>query len=174
MASTFSQQLRYLRKNEPALYESVSKAYRKCLIESNLAPYMVQPDAKAAETPVEKTEIKQTNTKEMDNLMDKVHAMVGVNENKKEGSEIFDMTKDDVEQVQPDPQQQAELFGETSSNESSIDSRDNDEPTEDDNTEELTDFDIDNLFSDDSENNTESETSPDELVDLDIDNLFET
>ena len=111
--STFNQQLRYLKRNEPSLYESISKAYRKCLMESNLAPQTPPTNNEAAKTEPEKTEINQTNTKGVNNLMDKVHSMVGVNENKKEGTEIFDNKGDDIETVQPDPQQQAELFGQT-------------------------------------------------------------
>lgn len=112
MASTFSQQLRYIKRHDPSLYESVSKAYRKCLMESNLAPDMAQTNDEAAETPIEEKEIKQTRTKGVNDLMSRVHAMVGVNENKKEGEEIFDTKDDDVDTVQPDPQQQADLFGE--------------------------------------------------------------
>lgn len=150
MASTFSQQLRYLKRHEPALYESISKVYRKCLMESNLAPEMAQTDAEAAETPVEKTEIKQTRTKGVDDLMDKVHAMVGVNENKKEGDEIFDAKKDDVETVQPDPQQQADLFGIDNGSQETA-------PTE-----ELSDMDLENLFTDEEQTDTGTEQTAEE------------
>lgn len=145
MASTFSQQLRYLKRHEPALYESISKVYRKCLMESNLAPEMAQTDEEAAETTAEKTEIKQTRTKGVDDLMDKVHAMVGVNENKKEGDEIFDAKKDDVETVQPDPQQQADLFGIDNGSQETAQ------------TEELSDMDLENLFTDDGQTDTGTE-----------------
>lgn len=195
MPSTFSQQLRYLRTHEPALYESISKVYRKCLMESNLAPDMATPDEEAAKTPVEKTEIKQTNTKGMDSLMDKVHAMVGVNENKKEGEDIFDTKDDDIETVKPDPQQQAELFGETPPAEGG----DNGvpaatPPAEETPTEELPDMDLGNLFADEgttepATENTETEPpteeppaepnaepaqqpETEELGDLDYGNLF--
>lgn len=150
MASTFSQQLRYLKRHEPALYESISKVYRKCLMESNLAPEMAQTDDEAAETPVEKTEIKQTRTKGVDDLMDKVHAMVGVNENKKEGDEIFDAKKDDVETVQPDPQQQADLFGMDNGSQEAA-------PTE-----ELSDMDLENLFTDEEQTDTGTEQPAEE------------
>lgn len=150
MASTFSQQLRYLKSHEPALYESISKVYRKCLMESNLAPEMTQTDDEAAETPVEKTEIKQTRTKGVDDLMDKVHAMVGVNENKKEGDEIFDAKKDDVETVQPDPQQQADLFGIDNGSQETA-------PTE-----ELSDMDLENLFTDEEQTDTGTEQPAEE------------
>ena len=150
MASTFSQQLRYLKRHEPALYESISKVYRKCLMESNLAPEMAQTDDEAAETPVEKTEIKQTRTKGVDDLMDKVHAMVGVNENKKEGDEIFDAKKDDVETVQPDPQQQADLFGIDNGSQETA-------PTE-----ELSDMDLENLFTDEEQTDTGTEQTAEE------------
>ena len=150
MSSTFSQQLRYLKRHEPALYESISKVYRKCLMESNLAPEMAQTDDEAAETPVEKTEIKQTRTKGVDDLMDKVHAMVGVNENKKEGDEIFDAKKDDVETVQPDPQQQADLFGIDNGSQEAA-------PTE-----ELSDMDLENLFTDEEQTDTGTEQPAEE------------
>lgn len=150
MASTFSQQLRYLKRHEPALYESISKVYRKCLMESNLAPEMAQTDDEAAETPVEKTEIKQTRTKGVDDLMDKVHAMVGVNENKKEGDEIFDTKTDDVETVQPDPQQQADLFGIDNGSQETA-------PTE-----ELSDMDLENLFTDEEQTDTGTEQTAEE------------
>jgi len=183
MASTFSQQLRYLKRHEPALYESISKVYRKCLMESNLAPEMTQTDDEAAETPVEKTEIKQTRTKGVDDLMDKVHAMVGVNENKKEGDEIFDAKKDEVETVQPDPQQQADLFGIDNGSQETA-------PTE-----ELSDMDLENLFTDEEQTDTgteqpaeeaptteeptaepatdqSQETGQEDVGDIDFDNLF--
>lgn len=180
MASTFSQQLRYLKRHEPALYESISKVYRKCLMESNLAPEMVQTDDEAAETPVEKTEIKQTRTKGVDDLMDKVHAMVGVNENKKEGDEIFDAKKDEVETVQPDPQQQADLFGMDNGSQEAA-------PTD-----ELSDMDLENLFTDEEQPAEEAptteeppaepapepatdqsqETGQEDVGDFDFDNLF--
>lgn len=147
MASTFSQQLRYLKRHEPALYESISKVYRKCLMESNLGPEMAQTDDEAAETPVEKTEIKQTRTKGVDDLMDKVHAMVGVNENKKEGDEIFDAKKDEVETVQPDPQQQADLFGMDNGSQEAA-------PTD-----ELSDMDLENLFTDEEQPAEEAPTT---------------
>lgn len=185
MAATFSQQLRYLKKHEPALYESISKVYRKCLMESDLGPAVAQPDDaaqtddEAAETPAEKTEIKQTSTKGVDNLMDKIHDMVGVNDKKKEGEEIFDLKKDDdVETVKPDPQQQADLFGETPPEENTNTSVPAEEPLTDD----LGELDMDNLFTDEGTNepateNTETEQSsdvqlPDDLGDLDMDNLF--
>ena len=205
MAATFSQQLRYLKKHEPALYESISKVYRKCLMESNLGPAVAQhddaaqTDAEAAETPVEKTEVKQTSTKGVDNLMDKIHDMVGVNTKKKEGEEIFDLKKDDdVETVQPDPQQQADLFGETPE-----ENTDTSVPAEEPLPDDLGDLDMDNLFTDDgttetATENTEAEqpaeetstetTEPttetpneteqpqtsdeDDLGDIDFDNLF--
>ena len=183
MPATFSQQLRYLRRNEPSLYEAISKEYRKCLMESNLAPQMNQTDAEAAETPIEKTEIKQNNTKGVDDLMSKVHAMVGVNESKKEGEEIFDLKKDDIETVRPDPQQQAELLGEEPpvelaaselvpetppeapvSNEVAPAAPADDVPVEDPG-----EFDLDNFFSDSTDDTaaqplgeSETETPPEE------------
>gem|GEM_PF-5492419 len=119
-------------------------------MESNLAPEMAQTDAEAAETPAEKTEIKQTRTKGVDDLMDKVHAMVGVNENKKEGDEIFDAKKDDVETVQPDPQQQADLFGIDNGSQETA-------PTE-----ELSDMDLENLFTDEEQTDTGTEQPAEE------------
>jgi len=186
MLATFSQQLRYLRRNEPSLYESISKAYRKCLMESNLAPQMSQTDDEAAETPVEKTEIKQNSTKGVDDLMSKVHAMVGVNETKKEGDEIFDLKKDDVETVKPDPQQQADLFGEVP------DETPNDEfvpevPMEPANTEMPSENPpaetaSDNLVSEEPpaegvtnepvEDNTTEDSSVDDIDEFDLDHLF--
>lgn len=187
MPATFSQQLRYLRRNEPSLYESISKAYRKCLMESNLAPEMSQTDDEAAETPIEKTEIKQSNTKGVDDLMSKVHAMVGVNETKKEGEEIFDLHKDDVETVKPDPEQQADLLGQTPPTE---------EPTIPESTpaetptEESEEFDFGNFFPEDTENTQPNEQPAEEPVaapaeeppaettnetgggDIDLDNFF--
>lgn len=186
MQATFSQQLRYLRRNEPSLYESISKAYRKCLMESNLAPQMSQTDDEAAETPVEKTEIKQNSTKGVDDLMSKVHAMVGVNETKKEGDEIFDMKKDDVETVKPDPQQQADLFGEvpdeTSNNEfvpeAPMEPANTEMPSENPPTETASD----NLVSEEPpaeggtnepvEDNTTKESSVDDIDEFDLDHLF--
>lgn len=147
MASTFTQQLRYIRTHEPSLYEAISKAYRKCLTESNLAPQMSQPNDEAAKTAVERTEIKQTGTKGVRDLMAKVHAMVGVNENKKEGSDIFDLTEDDTETVQPIPQQQDELFG-VSTSEGTLD----DAESQSDTTDEL---DLGTLFSDESDENAD-------------------
>lgn len=187
MASTFSQQLRYLKRHEPSLYESVSKAYRKCLMESNLAPYMAQTDDEAAETPVEENEIKQTRTKGVNDLMSKVHAMVGVNENKKEGEEIFDTKDDDVETVQPDPQQQAELFGEAppSPPPPADNSVPEAAPTEEAPADDLFDYpddlNLDNLFGEDTQSDTVTEepaedqtqqTDQDETVDLNMDNMF--
>ena len=186
MLATFSQQLRYLRRNEPSLYESISKAYRKCLMESNLAPQMSQTDDEAAETPVEKTEIKQNSTKGVDDLMSKVHAMVGVNETKKEGDEIFDLKKDDVETVKPDPQQQADLFGEVP-DETSNDEFVPEVPMEPANTEmpsenPPTETASDNLVSEEppaeggtnepAEDNTTEDSSVDDLDEFDLDHLF--
>lgn len=186
MLATFSQQLRYLRRNEPSLYESISKAYRKCLMESNLAPQMSQTDDEAAETPVEKTEIKQTSTKGVDDLMSKVHAMVGVNETKKEGDEIFDLKKDDVETVKPDPQQQADLFGEVP-DETSNDEFVPEVPMEPANTEmpsenPPTETASDNMVSEEPhaeggtnepvEDNTTEDSSVDDIDEFDLDHLF--
>jgi hypothetical protein len=186
MLATFSQQLRYLRRNEPSLYESISKAYRKCLMESNLAPQMSQTDDEAAETPVEKTEIKQNSTKGVDDLMSKVHAMVGVNETKKEGDEIFDLKKDDVETVKPDPQQQADLFGEVP-DETSNDEFVPEVPMEPANTEmpsenPPTETASDNLVSEEppaeggtnepAEDNTTEDSSVDDIDEFDLDHLF--
>ncbi len=186
MLATFSQQLRYLRRNEPSLYESISKAYRKCLMESNLAPQMSRTDDEAAETPVEKTEIKQNSTKGVDDLMSKVHAMVGVNETKKEGDEIFDLKKDDVETVKPDPQQQADLFGEVP-DETSNDEFVPEVPMEPANTEmpsenPPTETASDNLVSEEppaeggtnepAEDNTTEDSSVDDLDEFDLDHLF--
>lgn len=195
MASTFSQQLRYLKRHEPSLYESVSKAYRKCLMESNLAPDMAQTDNEAAETPVEENEIKQTSTKGVNDLMSKVHAMVGVNENKKEGEEIFDNKDDDVETVQPDPQQQAELFGQETGQETpNPPPADNgvpeaapteEAPAEEAPTEEQFDYpddlNLDNLFGEDTQSDTGTEepaedqtqqTDQGDTGDLDMNNLL--
>lgn len=186
MLATFSQQLRYLRRNEPSLYESISKAYRKCLMESNLAPQMSQTDDEAAETPVEKTEIKQNSTKGVDDLMSKVHAMVGVNETKKEGDEIFDLKKDDVETVKPDPQQQADLFGEVP-DETSNDEFVPEVPMEPANTEmpsenPPTETASDNMVSEEPhaeggtnepvEDNTTEDSSVDDIDEFDLDHLF--
>lgn len=147
MPATFSQQLRYLRRNEPSLYESISKAYRKCLMESNLAPQMNQTDDEAAETPIEKDEIKQTNTKGVNDLMSKVHAMVGQNMDKKEGDEIFDLKDKDVETVQPDPQQQADLLGQEPPPAEPVDNSVAQEaPIEETPVEAPGDIDLDNLF----------------------------
>lgn len=157
MASSFSQQLRYLKRHEPALYESISKVYRKCLMESNLAPEMDQTDDEAAETPVEKTEIKQTSTKGVDDLMSKVHAMVGVNENKKEGEEIFDTSADDVETVKPDPQQQAELFGETAPDETIPEEAPTEEAPSTNPGLSTGELDLDNLFTEDIQDGEEPE-----------------
>lgn len=186
MLATFSQQLRYLRRNEPSLYESISKAYRKCLMESNLAPQMSQTDDEAAETPIEKTEIKQNSTKGVDDLMSKVHAMVGVNETKKEGDEIFDLSKDDVETVEPDPQQQADLFGEvpdeTSNNEfvpeAPVEPANTEVPSENPPTEPASD----NLFSEEPpaeggtnepvQDNTTEDSSVADIDEFDLDHLF--
>lgn len=186
MLATFSQQLRYLRRNEPSLYESISKAYRKCLMESNLAPQMSQTDDEAAETPVEKTEIKQNSTKGVDDLMSKVHAMVGVNETKKEGDEIFDLSKDDVETVEPDPQQQADLFGEvpdeTSNNEfvpeAPVEPATTEVPSENPPTEPASD----NLVSEEPtaeggtnepvQDNTTEDSSVADIDEFDLDHLF--
>lgn len=186
MASTFSQQLRYLKRHEPSLYESVSKAYRKCLMESNLAPDMAQTDDEAAETPVEENEIKQTSTKGVNDLMSKVHAMVGVNENKKEGEEIFDNKDDDVETVQPDPQQQAELFGQETPPPPPADNGVPEAaPTEEAPTEEQFDYpddlNLDNLFGEDTQSDTGTEepaedqtqqTDQGDTGDLDMNNLI--
>lgn len=195
MASTFSQQLRYLKRHEPSLYESVSKAYRKCLMESNLAPDMAQTDDEAAKTPVEENEIKQTSTKGVNDLMSKVHAMVGVNENKKEGEEIFDNKDDDVETVQPDPQQQAELFGQETGQETpNPPPADNGvpeaAPTEEAPAEEAPaeeqfdypdDLNLDNLFGEDTQSDTGTEepaedqtqqTDQGDTGDLDMNNLL--
>ncbi len=185
MASTFSQQLRYLKRHDPSLYESVSKAYRKCLMESNLAPDMAQTNGEAAETPVEENEIKQTSTKGVNDLMSKVHAMVGVNENKKEGEEIFDNKDDDVETVQPDPQQQAELFGEAPPQPPADNGVPEAAPTEEAPTEEQFDYpddlNLDNLFGEDTQSDTGAEepaedqpqqTDQGEPGDLDMGNLF--
>lgn len=191
MASTFSQQLRYLKRHEPSLYESVSKAYRKCLMESNLAPDMAQTDDEAAETPVEENEIKQTSTKGVNDLMSRVHAMVGVNENKKEGEEIFDNKDDDVETVQPDPQQQAELFGQTTPTPPPADNGVPEAapvepaPTEEAPAEEQFDYpddlNLDNLFGEDTQSDTGTEepaedqtqqTDQGDTGDLDMNNLL--
>lgn len=176
MASTFSQQLRYLKRHDPSLYESVSKAYRKCLMESNLAPYMVQTDDEAAETPIEEKEIKQTRTKGVNDLMSRVHAMVGVNENKKEGEEIFDTKDDDVETVQPDPQQQADLFGEApppppQSDNSVPEAATTEEAPAEDQFDYPDDLNVDNLFGEDTQSDTTTE-EPAEDGDLDFDNLL--
>ena len=147
MPATFSQQLRYLRRNEPSLYESISKAYRKCLMESNLAPQMNQTDDEAAETPIEKDEIKQTNTKGVNDLMSKVHAMVGQNMDKKEGDEIFDLKDNNIETVQPDPQQQADLLGQEPPPAEPVDNSVAQEaPVEETPVEAPGDIDLDNLF----------------------------
>lgn len=181
MASTFSQQLRYLKRNDPSLYESVSKAYRKCLMESNLAPYMAQTNDEAAETPIEEKEINQTRTKGVNDLMSRVHAMVGVNENKKEGEEIFDTKDDDVETVQPDPQQQADLFGEAPppSDNSVPEASPTEEAPAKDQFDYPDDLNLDNLFGEDTQSDTATEepaeakqTDQGETVDLDLDNLF--
>lgn len=167
MASTFSQQLRYLKRHEPALYESISKAYRKCLMESNLGPEVTQTDAEAASTPVEEKEIKQSGTKGVDDLMSKVHAMVGVNENKKEGEEIFDTKDDDVETVQPDPQQQADLFGMDSNPEPAPVEQPAEQPAAG-----VGDIDFNNFFTDDGQGNTGTEEPADETGELDVSELF--
>ena len=162
MPATFSQQLRYLRTHEPALYESVSKIYRKCLMESNLAPQMDQTDNEAAETPVEKTEITQTNTKGVNDLMDKVHSMVGVNSNKKEGDEIFDHKDDNVETVEPDPAQQADLFGQVPPPaDNSVPPQPTEETPAEPMVEEQEDFNLDNLFADEPQ----TDTPPDQTTD---------
>lgn len=167
MASTFSQQLRYLKRHEPALYESISKAYRKCLMESNLGPEVTQTDAEAASTPVEEKEIKQSGTKGVDDLMSKVHAMVGVNENKKEGEEIFDTKDDDVETVQPDPQQQADLFGMDSNPEPAPVEQPAEQPAAG-----VGDIDFNNFFTDDGQGNASTEEPADETGELDVSELF--
>lgn len=183
MASTFSQQLRYLKRHEPSLYESVSKAYRKCLMESNLAPDMTQTDDEAAKTPIEAKEIKQTRTKGVNDLMARVHAMVGVNENKKEGEEIFDTKDDDVETVQPDPQQQAELFGEAPppSDNNVPKAAPTEEAPAEDQFDYPDDLNLDNLFGDDTQSDTLTEEPSDDQPqqtdqgdsgDLDLGNLF--
>jgi hypothetical protein len=167
MASTFSQQLRYLKRHEPSLYESISKAYRKCLMESNLGPEVTQTDAEAASTPVEEKEIKQSGTKGVDDLMSKVHAMVGVNENKKEGEEIFDTKDDDVETVQPDPQQQADLFGMDSNPEPAPVEQPAEQPAAG-----VGDIDFNNFFTDDGQGNASTEEPADETGELDVSELF--
>lgn len=183
MASTFSQQLRYLKRHEPSLYESVSKAYRKCLMESNLAPDMAQTDDEAAKTPIDAKEIKQTRTKGVNDLMSRVHAMVGVNENKKEGEEIFDTKDDDVETVQPDPQQQAELFGEAppSSDNNVPEASPTEEAPAEDQFDYPDDLNLDNLFGEDTQSDTVTEepaegqtqqTDQGDTGDLDLGNLF--
>lgn len=191
MASTFSQQLRYLKRHEPSLYESVSKAYRKCLMESNLGPEMAKTDDEAAETPVEENEIKQTSTKGVNDLMSKVHSMVGVNENKKEGEEIFDNKDDNVETVQPDPQQQAELFGQETTPPPPADNTvpaaapTEAAPVEEAPAEEQFDYpddlNLDNLFGEDTQSDTGTEepaedqtqqTDQGDTGDLDMNNLL--
>jgi hypothetical protein len=164
-------------------------------MESNLAPDMAQTDDEAAKTPVEENEIKQTSTKGVNDLMSKVHAMVGVNENKKEGEEIFDNKDDDVETVQPDPQQQAELFGQETGQETpNPPPADNgvpeaapteEAPAEEAPTEEQFDYpddlNLDNLFGEDTQSDTGTEepaedqtqqTDQGDTGDLDMNNLI--
>lgn len=168
MPATFSQQLRYLRRNEPSLYESISKAYRKCLMESNLAPQTAQTDNEVAETPVEKTDITQSRTKGVADLMAKVHAMVGVNANKKEGEEIFDTKDDNVETVQPDPSQLADVFGQTppaenaepAPQEVSPPMEQPVEPPAEQPAGDNGDFDLENMFGDETQASTPPETPP--------------
>ena len=119
-------------------------------------------DAEAASTPVEEKEIKQSSTKGVDDLMSKVHSMVGVNENKKEGEEIFDTKDDDVETVQPDPQQQADLFG--------MDT--NPEPAPVEQPAGVGDIDFDNFFTDDGQGNASTDEPADETGELDVSELF--
>ena len=172
MPATFSQQLRYLRRNEPSLYESISKAYRKCLMESNLAPQTTQTDNEVAETPMEKTDITQSKTKGVDDLMAKVHAMVGVNANKKEGEEIFDNKDDNVETVQPDPSQVADLFGQAPPAENVEPAQQEVPPPMEQPVEppaeqpagDNGDFDLGNMFSDDTQSSTPPETPPEQPV----------
>lgn len=170
MPATFSQQLRYLRRNEPSLYESISKAYRKCLMESNLAPQTAQTDNEVAETPVEKTDITQSRTKGVADLMAKVHAMVGVNANKKEGEEIFDTKDDNVETVQPDPSQLADVFGQTPPAENAEPAQQEVPPPMEQPVEppaeqpagDNGDFDLGNMFGDESQSSTPPEAPPEQ------------
>ncbi len=172
MPATFSQQLRYLRRNEPSLYESISKAYRKCLMESNLAPQMAQTDNEVAETPMETTDITQSKTKGVDDLMAKVHAMVGVNANKKEGEEIFDNKDDNVETAQPDPAQVADLFGQTPPAENVEPAQQEVPPPMEQPVEppaeqpagDNGDFDLGNMFSDETQPSTPPEAPPEQPV----------
>lgn len=172
MPATFSQQLRYLRRNEPSLYESISKAYRKCLMESNLAPQTAQTDNEVAETPVETTDITQSKTKGVDDLMAKVHAMVGVNANKKEGEEIFDNKDDNVETVQPDPAQLADVFGQTPPAENVEPAQQEVPPPMEPPVEppveqpagDNGDFDLGNMFGDETQPSTPPETPPEQPV----------
>ena len=76
--------------------------------------------------------------------------MVGVNENKKEGDEIFDAKKDEVETVQPDPQQQADLFGMDNGSQEAAQ------------TDELPDMDLENLFTDEGQTDTGTEQPAEE------------
>lgn len=124
-------------------------------------------DAEAASTPVEEKEIKQSSTKGVDDLMSKVHSMVGVNENKKEGEEIFDTKDDDVETVQPDPQQQADLFGMDSNPESAPVEQPAEQPAAG-----VGDIDFDNFFTDDGQGNASTEEPADETGELDVSELF--
>ena len=130
-----------------------------------------QTDNEAAETPVEKTEITQTNTKGVNDLMDKVHSMVGVNNNKKEGDEIFDHKDDDIETVKPDPAQQADLFGLVSP---PADNSVPPQPTEATPAEPMVDaqedFNLDNLFGDEPATDTPPDQTTDQQTEQPVEN----
>jgi hypothetical protein len=141
-------------------------------MESNLAPQMAQTDSEVAETPVETTDITQSKTKGVDDLMAKVHAMVGVNANKKEGEEIFDTKDDNVETAKPDPAQLADVFGQTppaenvepAQQEVSPPMEQPVEPPVEQPAGDNGDFDLGNMFGDETQQSTPPEPPPEQPV----------
>ena len=107
----------------------------------------------------------------MKNLLANAGAMVGVNNNKKEGDEIFDHKDDDVETVKPDPAQQADLFGLVPPQaDNSVPPQPTAETPAEPMVEEQEDFNLDNLFADEPQTDTPPDQTTDQQTEQPVEN----
>lgn len=107
MALTFNQKLRILRENEPALYEAVHRLYNASLFESDDIDNI--PDQ---EVEHQNDTVREVTTKSNDQMMDKIHNLVGTNVDKKVGTDIYKTALDNnVDTATAIPEQEPMVYG---------------------------------------------------------------
>lgn len=107
MALTFNQKLRILRENEPALYEAVHRLYNASLFESDDIDNI--PDQ---EVEHQNDTVREVTTKSNDQMMDKIHNLVGTNFDKKVGTDIYKTALDNnVDTATAIPEQEPIAYG---------------------------------------------------------------